>query len=455
MAPSTDLPEICAHSGAILHFRSDPGAEGKPDTYEFFDDGMMIVDNGRVAQVGPAASIVAQFGSDMPVVDHGTDLLLPGFIDTHIHYPQTDVIGAGGRQLLDWLNDYTFPAEAKFGDPGHAESVAEFFLDELLRNGTTTALVFCTVHATSVEAFFAAASRRRLRMIAGKVLMDRHCPDELREQGIGTSRNLLERWHGKDRLSYAITPRFAPTSTNEQLNAAGALAREFPNAYIHSHLAENHAEIAWVKELFPEARSYLDVYARHDLVRERAVYAHGIYLDDDDRRVMAQRHASIAFCPASNLYLGSGLFDIAAADRAGLRFAMGTDVGGGTSFSQLRTLAESYKVAHMTGQHLSALRAFYLATLGGARVLDIADRVGSFAVGNEADFIAIDLQATPLLRRRIEGSRTLAEKLLVLMTLGDDRVIRTTYVAGQPAHQRDTVRSRIVTGSQVRSNRML
>jgi guanine deaminase len=264
--------------------------------------------------------------------------------------------------------------------------------------------------------------------------MDRNCPAALRdtaESGARESRALLQKWHGNDRLSYAITPRFAPTSTDQQLAAAGALAREFPDAFVHSHLAENHAEIDWVKELFPDARSYLEVYERHGLVRDRAVYAHCIYLDDPDRVRMARSGAAAAFCPSSNLYLGSGLFDIGAADRTGLRFAVATDVGGGSSFSMLRTLSDAYKVAQMNGQPLTSLRAFYLATLGGARVLDLADRIGSFAVGREADFIALDLHATPLLARRIDQSQTLAEKLLVLMTLGDDRAIRTTYVLGQ------------------------
>lgn len=437
MAPRTD--GLQAHRGAILHFLSDPGgsAQGLSGSCEYIEDGLLLIENGSVAAVGPAQALSPTLPADITMIDHGNDILLPGFIDTHIHYPQTDVIGSGGRQLLDWLQDYTFPAERRFADLAHGQEVAEFFLDELVRNGTTTANVFCTVHAASVDAFFAAAQRRRMRMVAGKVLMDRNCPEYLREtaeEGTRQSRELIERWHGKERLLYAITPRFAPTSSEAQLMAAGRLAAEFPEVFIHSHLAENRGEIDWVKALFPQARSYLDVYDRFGLLRDRAIYAHCIHLDGMDRDRMAQSGAAVAFCPTSNLYLGSGLFDIAAADAARLRFSIATDVGGGSSFSMLRTMGEAYKVAQLSGQHLTALRAFYLSTLGGARALGLEGRIGSFAVGAEADFIALDLCATPLLARRMAQSRTLEEKLLVLMTLGDDRAIKAAYILGEQVH---------------------
>ena len=426
-----------AHRGAILHFRSDPGADAAPESFEYFEDGLLLVRDGLIEAVGPAEALLPGLPADTPVVQHPDCILLPGFIDTHIHYPQADVIGSGGRQLLDWLRDYTFPTERKFGDAVHAREVAEFFLDELVRNGTTTALVFCTLHPASVDAFFEAAEQRHMRMIAGKVLMDRNCPEYLCETtaaGERASRELLEKWHRRDRLLYAITPRFAPTSSDAQLESAGRLAREYPDVYIHSHLAENHTEIAWVHELFPAARSYLDVYDRFGLLRDRTVYAHCLHMDTTDRTRMAQSGAAAAFCPTSNLYLGSGLFDIAAADAARMRFAVGTDVGGGTSFSMLRTLGEAYKVAQMTGQRLSALRAFYLATLGAARCLGLEHRIGQFVPGAEADFIALNLRATPLIARRTAECRTLAETLLVLMTLGDDRVIDSTYIFGRRAH---------------------
>ncbi|WP_020651156.1 guanine deaminase [Solimonas variicoloris] len=428
-----------AHRGALLHFSGDPGDHDDAGSYHHHEDGLLLVEDGRVAAAGSAAELLPALPDGTPIVDHGTDLLLPGLIDTHIHFPQTEVIGSAGRDLLDWLEHYIFAVEARFGDYAYASEVAEVFLDELLRNGTTTALVFCTVHKASVEAFFAAAERRGLRMIAGKVLMDRNCPANLRdtaEDGERETRELIETWHGRGRLAVAITPRFAPTSTPAQLAAAGRLAREYHDTYIHSHLAENLGEIAWVRELFPERRSYLDVYDHYGLLRERAVYAHCIHLDSVDRRRMADCGACAAHAPTSNLYLGSGLFDFAASDEAGLRFGVATDVGGGTSFSMLRTLGEAYKVAQLRGQRLTPLRAFYLATLGNARVLQLQNRIGSFAAGCEADFIAIDWQATPLLARRIAGCRSLSEKLLVLMTLGDERAVRRTYIGGTEAAAR-------------------
>jgi guanine deaminase len=435
MSPLAEVPRPQrAHRGAILHFLSDPGSAGAPGSYEYFEDGVLLVDKGRVVAVGAAATLLPGLSSGFEVVNHSGHLLLPGFIDTHIHYPQTDVIASGGQDVLEWLENYTFKVERQFGDPVHARAVAELFLDELLRNGTTTALVFCTVHAASAEAFFQAARQRSLRMIAGKVLMDRNCPADLRdtaESGDRDSRRLIAEWHGRERLLYAITPRFAPASSPEQLAAAGQLAREFPEVLIQSHVAENVAEVAWAQELFPDARSYLDIYDRYGLVRERSIYAHCIHFDAADRRRMAQSGATAAFCPSSNLYLGSGLFDIAASDAAGMRFSIATDVGGGTSFSMLRTLGDAYKVSQSSGQHLPALRAFYLATRGAARALGLEGRIGSFSAGCEADFIALNLCAPGLLARRLSSSRTLEEKLLILMTLGDDRVVSATYILGE------------------------
>ncbi|MGQ0502781.1 MAG: guanine deaminase [Panacagrimonas sp.] len=424
---------LSAHRGALLHFLSDPGEHDAAAAYEYFDDGLLLVGDGAVQRIRPAKELLPQLPAGTPLTEHDDALLLPGFIDTHIHCPQTDMIASGGRQLLDWLADYTFPTEARFADYAHGREVAEFFLDELLRNGTTTAQVFGSVHAASVDSFFDAAQARGLRMIAGKALMDRNCPEYLRdtaESGERETRELIERWHGRGRLHYAITPRFAPTSTEAQLASAGRLARAHPDVYIHTHLAENRAELDWVKALFPWSATYLDVYERHGLLRERATFAHCIHLDDADRRRLGACGACAAFSPSSNLYLGSGLFDLAASDAAGLRYGLATDVGGGTSFSALRTMGEAYKVAQMQGQHLPPLRAFYLATLGGARALHLHDRIGSFRAGNEADFIVLDLAATPLLRRRLGAARSLAEKLLVLMMLGDDRAVRQVYIRG-------------------------
>ena len=423
-----------AHRGAVLHFLGDPGAHDHADAYEYWPDGLLVVANGRIEAVGPAASLLATLSAEVPVHEHGDALILPGFIDTHIHYPQVDVIASAGRDLLDWLDRYTFPAERRFEEIEHARSAAEFFFDELARNGTTTAQVLGTVHKGATDVLFTTAAARNLRMIAGKLLMDRHCPEYLRDtpvDGERDTRELIERWHGNERLHYAITPRFAPTSSDEQLASAGRLARDYPDVFIHTHLAENTDEVNWVRELFPGSRSYLDVYDRAGLLRDRATYAHCIYLDATDRERMAKTGASAAFCPTSNLYLGSGLFDIAAADAAGLKISLATDVGGGTSFSMLSTMGEAYKVAQLTGQRLSPLRMFYLATLGGARALGLSDRIGQFQPGHEADFIVLDGRATPLMSRRFDQSPTLSERLLVLATLGDDRNVAETHILGQ------------------------
>jgi guanine deaminase len=422
-----------AHCGSILHFRADPGAQARAEACEYWDSGVLIVADGRIEAVGPASALLRDAGP-LSIVEHGQRLIMPGFIDTHIHYPQTDIIGAGGRNLLDWLEHQAFPAEQRFADGQHARSVAEFFLDELLRNGTTTAQVLGTVHKISIDAFFEAAAARSLRMIAGKTLMDRHCPDGLRDsasEGEREMRELIETWHGRDRLHYAITPRFALTSSMAQLQGAGQLAHEYPDVFIHSHLAENRDEVESVRKLFPNDRSYLDVYDRFGLLRERATYAHCIYLDEADRQRLAGSGAAAAYCPSSNLYLGSGLFDMHASDAAGMRFALATDVGGGSSFSMLRTMGEAYKVGQLLGQPLAPLRAFYLATLAGARILGLENRIGQFAPGMEADFIVLDPQATPLLARRMVQARNLSERLLLFMILGDDRAIAETYVLGQ------------------------
>jgi guanine deaminase len=429
-------PDVRAFRASILHFRDDPGVASPESSFEYFEDGLLVVEEGRVARVGPAEPLLASLPRATQVLDRRPALILPGFVDAHTHYSQTDVIASAGRNVLHWLEQYTFPEEARFAQRAHALEVAEFFLDELLRHGTTTALVFGTVHRASADAFFAAAQRRNMRMVAGQVMMDRHCPEPLRDTPEGVRRDvreLVERWDGVGRLHYAITPRFAVTSSEAQLRLAGELARTYPNAFVHSHLAEHIEEVAWVRRLFPSCRSYLDVYDHFGLLRERAIYAHCLHLDAADRRRMGESGAAAAFCPTSNLFLGSGLFDIAAADAAGMPFALATDVGGGTSFSMLRTLGEAYKVAQLQGQHLSALRGFYLATLGGARALRLDARIGSFGPGREADFIVLDPQAIPLLARRLRTAKTLEERLFAWMILGDERGVRECYVLGQPA----------------------
>jgi len=426
-----------AFRGSLLHLLRDPGDAAASDAARYFEDGVLVVRDGRIVEAGSARDVLARLPADAAVKDYSGKLLVPGFVDCHIHYPQTDMIASHGAQLLEWLERYTFPTERRFDDPGHAREVADFFLDELLRNGTTTALVLGTVHPQSVDAIFEASRVRGLRMIAGKVLMDRNCPEYLRDtarSGYAESRDLIERWHGRDRLLYAVTPRFAPTSSAEQLEGAGRLAEEFPGVYVHTHLAENRSEVAWVKELFPSSRSYLDVYAGFGLVRRRSVFAHCIHLDDAERRLMAERGASAAFCPASNLFLGSGLLDLRRTREHAIAVGLGTDVGAGTSFSMLRTMQEAYKVARLGGQALPPYQALYLATLGGAQALDLADRIGNFEPGKEADFVVVDLAATPLLERRLRQARDLAEKLFAWIMLGDDRSVVATYASGKQVY---------------------
>ncbi len=433
------MPGATYLRGAILHFRADPGAAADPAAWDYLDDGALKIVDGKVAALGPAAAILDSRAPDDAVIDHGGKLILPGFVDTHVHSAQVDVIASYGRQLLDWLNDYTFPAERAFADPAHAARLAEIFLDNLLRNGTTTAAVYPTVHRQSVDAFFAAAAQRNLRMICGKVMMDRHAPDYLRDDVSGAeadNRALIERWHGNGRLGYALTPRFAPTSTPEQLAMTGRLYREIPGLWLQTHLAENHDEIKWVKELFPAARSYLDVYEGFGLLGKRSIFAHCLHLDEADRARFKASDSAMSFCPTSNLFIGSGLFDLQAARDLGIRVGLATDVGGGTSYSLLQTLAEAYKVLMLRHQRLNVWRGLWLATLGGAECLSLDDRIGNFAIGKEADCVVLDFAATPVLKRRTEIAKTLEERLFALMMLGDDRAVAATYVMGREAHRR-------------------
>lgn len=429
---------IKAYRAAILHSLADPAVVGVEQSYAYFDDGLLVVENGQVVQVGPAAELLAEF-KGVDVTEYRDALITPGFIDTHIHYPQTGMIASYGEQLLDWLNTYTFPTERQFADKAHASDVAGIFLKELLRNGTTTALVFGSVHKQSVDAFFEAAEALNLRMIAGKVLMDRNAPDYLTdtpESGYADSKELIERWHGKGRLHYAVTPRFAPTSTPEQLRLAGKLFQEYPDLYMHTHLSENRKEIEWVKELFPERSGYLDVYDHYRLIGARSVFAHGVHLCSDECKRLAETGSAVAFCPTSNLFLGSGLFDLQALEEQGVRVGLGTDVGGGTSFSQLQSLNEAYKIMQLQGKKLDPFKSLYLATLGGANALYLDDRIGNFESGKDADFVVLDYNATPLLAYRMQQATTLAERLFALIMLGDDRTVRETFAAGQSVHQR-------------------
>ncbi len=423
-----------AYRASLLDSLGDPAEVGQENSYRYFEDGLLVVEAGHILALGAADELLPSLAPDIPVHHFKDALITPGFIDTHIHYPQTGIIGSYGNQLLDWLENHTFPAEQAFESFEHASHVADLFLKELLRNGTTTALVFGTVHPQSVDAFFNAAEKLKLRMIAGKVLMDQNAPETLTdtpEQGYADSKALIERWHGKGRLHYAVTPRFAPTSSPEQLAAAGQLLREHEGLYLQTHLAENTHEIEWVKALFPEQSGYLDVYDHHGLLGKRSVFAHGIHLCNGEWGRLAETGSSLAFCPTSNLFLGSGLFDLTKAERHNICVGMGTDVGAGTSFSMLQTLNEAYKVMQLQSEKLHPFKSFYLATLGGARALSLEHQIGTLELGSEADFIVLDYKATPLMEFRMQQARSLEERLFVLMTLGDDRAVRATFVMGE------------------------
>ena len=402
-------------------------------------DGLLLIKNGKIDWFGPWEDGRHLVPEGVTVSDYSGKLIVPGFIDGHIHYPQTEMIGAYGEQLLEWLNNYTFPTERRYGNIDYAKDKAKFFVNQLLRNGTTTALTFCSVHPESVDALFETAEQINMRMIAGKVMMDRNAPDYLQDTAQSSyddSKALIKRWHEKGRALYAITPRFAPTSTPEQLDAAAALMKEHPSCYMQTHLSENKNEIAWVKSLFPENSGYLDVYHRRGLTGKRSVFAHCIHLEEDEWDCMRDTGSVIAFCPTSNFYLGSGLFDWRKAEKNKVRITTSTDVGAGTSFSLIQTLNEAYKVLQMQGQKMSAFESLYSATLGSAAALDLQDKIGNFSVGKEADFVVLNPTATPLQQLRYDNSKSLQDRLFVLFTLGDDRNVYRTYVDGRVVYER-------------------
>ncbi|HGM6897435.1 guanine deaminase [Serratia marcescens] len=401
-------------------------------------DGLLLLNGGVIVWFGSWQQGEALLPPGFAVTEYRDKPIVPGFIDTHIHYPQTEMIGAYGDQLLDWLNNYTFPTESRYGCERHADAMSAFFLRELLSNGTTTALVFGSVHPQSVDALFSQAQTLNMRLIAGKVMMDRHAPQallETPEQSYHDTRELIERWHGKGRLGYAITPRFAPTSTPALLAQVQRLREEFPDVWLQTHLSENPQEVAWVKSLFPQSQSYLDVYHRYGMTGGKSVFAHCLHLEEQEWDGLCETRSAIAFCPTSNLFLGSGLFDLQQAWRKRVKLGIGTDVGAGTSFNMLRTLGEAYKVGQLQHYRLSAVEAFYHATLGGARALSLDDKIGNFDVGKEADFVVLDPAVTPLQQLRYANSATPAEQGFVLMTLGDDRNIYRTYVDGKVVYQ--------------------
>jgi guanine deaminase len=434
--PTPTLPPArIALRGDLLDFTGEPGwGELDSGAVRFRPDHWLLIEDGRIQGVQADAP-----GDGWQRQDHRGRLVMPGFIDTHVHMPQLDVIASYGTELLDWLNTYTFPAEMRYADPACSRAGAALFLDALLAHGTTSAVVFATAHKVSAEALFSDAQRRGMRVITGKVLQDRHSPDGLRDDVIQAEQDcldLIQRWHGRDRLAYAVTVRFAPTSSPEQLRMAGSLCAADPTLYMQTHVAENRAEVAWARELFPEARSYLDVYARAGLMHRRSVLAHGIWLDDDDRAALRDTGAHIAHSPSSNLFLGSGLFDWRAAVQAGTGVSLASDVGGGTSLSMIRTMADAYKIQAMAGQRLTAWKALHAATLGSAQALLLADEIGSLEPGRTADVCVWDWAVDPVGRHRMAVATSLHEKAFAWMTLADDRNLVETYVAGVVRHRR-------------------
>ncbi len=409
----------------------------------FIEDGLLLMEQGNILSLTPWSAAAAAITPKTEVRHFPGKIIVPGFIDSHLHYPQTDIIGSHGNQLLEWLNTYTFPAEGQYHCPNRAAGMSAFFLDQLLRNGTTTAMIFGTVHAQSVESLFAAALERNMRIIAGKVMMDRNAPPDLLEtpeQSEAETRALINRWHNKGRLSYALTPRFAPTSSPALLSVAGKLRREFPDVYLQTHLSENKQEIHWVKSLFPQHAGYLDVYHHYGLTGRKSVFAHCLHLDENEWQTLEQTRSSIAFCPTSNLFLGSGLFNLQKSWDRHIPVGIGTDVGAGTTFNLLQTLAEAYKIGQLQNYSLSVYEAFYHATLGAARALSLDRVLGNFMPGKEADFVVLDPAATPLQQLRQHNSTDIAERLFALMVLGDDRNIHQTWIHGKPAYCRETSR---------------
>ena len=431
---------VRALRGRVVSFDGDPFLRPSRECLVHHEDALVVIEGGRIAAVGPCDELRPRLPSGVEPVRYDNALIAPGFIDTHVHYPQLQMVGAFGEQLLEWLDRYTFPTELAFSDRGHAEAVAKLFFREILQAGTTTAAVYCTVHPHSVDAFFEESERFNTRMVAGKVLMDRNAPAALldtAQQGHDESAALIRRWHGRGRQHYCVTPRFAPCCTEAQLDAAGALLRGHEGLFLQTHLCENAAEVAWVKELFPRRSGYLDVYAHAGLAGPRSVFGHAIHMGEADFRACHAAGAALAHCPTSNLFLGSGLFrlfDAAGDPRRPVRVGLGTDVGAGTTLSLVRTLGEAYKVAALRGDKLDAVKAFWLATLGGARALWLDDRIGRIAEGMDADLCVLDLAATPLLEFRSRQCDSVEDLLFVLMTFGNERAVRATYVAGEPVY---------------------
>lgn len=424
--------------GRTLSFLRWPEAIDDHAAWRYEEDGGLLISDGRIVAAGAYAQVEKQVGEGVKKIDHRPHLLLPGFIDAHVHFPQMQVIASYGAELLDWLNTYTFPEETKFSNAQHGRRIARLFLDEMVRHGTTTVAAYCSVHKASAEAFFAESHDRGMLNIAGKVMMDRNAPAgvlDTPQSGYDDTKALIAEWHGKGRQLYAITPRFAITSSPEQLEMAGTLCREHPDLHMQTHLSENHAEIAFTQKLYPQARDYTDVYEMYGLLGPKSLFGHCIHLSEREADALSDSGSVAVFCPTSNLFLGSGLFDYQRFRRRDkpLRIAAATDVGGGTNYSMLRTMDEGYKVIALNGEKLNPFQSFWQITRGNAEALSVAGKVGTLDEGTDADITVLDARATPAMRLRMETVETLAEELFLLQTLGDDRAVREVYVAGRPA----------------------
>ncbi len=420
--------------GRLLTFHRAPRNGEDTESYTYLEDGALLVRDGIIHACGSFAEISVQ-APTVPVTDHRPHLMMAGFIDTHIHFPQVQVIASWGAQLLDWLNNYTFPEETRFASAEHSALMAKAFFDQLIAHGTTTAVAFCSVHKTSADAFFAEASRRNMRMLGGKVLMDRNAPDGLRDTpqtGYDETKTLISDWHGKGRNGYVISPRFAITSTPDQMTMAQTLAQEHPECHIQTHLSENRDEIAYTAELYPQARDYLDVYQSYGLLGGKTLLGHAIHLEPREIDALAETGAHPVFCPTSNLFLGSGLFNNAGLHARGISNGIATDVGAGTSYSMLQTLNEGYKILQLQGQALHPLQAFDWATRGNASVLGLENQIGTLDPGTEADVIVLNATSTPAMALRMARASNLAEELFILQMMGDDRAIEEVYVSGAP-----------------------
>ena len=417
--------------GRVLTFISEPQGLDDAASYRYLEDGAITIEGGRIVAVGDFAP-----DADAEVIDHRPHLILPGFIDTHLHYVQSQIIASYAGSLLEWLTTYTFIEEQKFSQQGHAGAIAAAFYDELIRNGTTTAVAYCSSHPSSVDAYFGEAEKRNMLMIGGKVMMDRNAPEALcdtAQSGYDDSKMLIERWHGRGRGLYAISPRFAITSTPAQLEAARALVAEHPDCYVQTHLSENDVEITNSMALYPDSPDYTGIYEDYGLLGRKTLLGHCIHLNHRETGVLAETGSVAVFCPTSNLFLGSGLFDRERLGKAGVRIGVATDIGGGTSYGMLETMAEGYKVLQLRGQRLTPLSSFYMMTLGNARALSLEGTIGAIAPGNAADLVVLNAAATPAMALRMATVSTLAEELFLLQTLGDDRAIAEVYVAGARA----------------------